>query len=213
MTDSPLPMPSDLRNASGADRLPVPGAAPAPLPPPRSSRLLVQLFLIPLLIVAAAVGVVMLISRMAGGPPSVQQAIERLKQGRGGGRTAGYLLGPGSKQLYMDAMVLAEHMKAGDMTEADRVQLSRGLVDVLDSLQQPAEGEVEPFLILALGRTWQVDPRQEAMNSLSALDARQHALTALARQYRLDPHRAARPNLAQGESPPSSESNEYLPAR
>src|SRR5687767_9152618 len=103
-----LPMPSDVRRqAEAADAQP--GAGADALPEPPSAKLVVRLFLIPFLIVAAAVGIVYLISLVAdGGAPSRAEAIGRLKRGagEGGGRTAHYLLGPGSKQLYMDAMVL-----------------------------------------------------------------------------------------------------------
>src|SRR5688500_9096543 len=113
-----LPMPSDVRRAAGLAPLPgglgVPAPDPAaPLVEPPSVKLVIRLFLIPFLIVAAAVGIMMIIrGGVASGPPTVGEAIERMKAAEGGGgRTAGHLVGPGSKQLYMDAMVLADQLR------------------------------------------------------------------------------------------------------
>src|SRR5437762_12600881 len=103
-----LPMPSDVKAAT-------PGRTSAPVPAepavePLSVKLIVRLFLIPLLIVAAAVGVMFLIGRLAGGTPSFDVALERLKS-PGGERTATYLLVTGAKQRHMDPKTLAHRMK------------------------------------------------------------------------------------------------------
>src|SRR3954452_13353087 len=96
-----LPMPSDVKavNATGADSAAKQGS---PIIEPPSAKLIVRLFLIPALIVGAAVGVMLLIGAMAGGEPTIEQAMARLKN-PGGQRTADWLVGPGSKQRYMDA--------------------------------------------------------------------------------------------------------------
>src|SRR6266550_3221841 len=86
-----LPMPSDLKATA-------PSAQDVPAIEPPSVKLIVRLFLIPLIIVAAAVGVMFLIGRMAGGEPSFDEAIARLRGTAGGQRTADYLVGPGAKQ-------------------------------------------------------------------------------------------------------------------
>src|SRR5215213_829448 len=99
-----LPMPSDLRDATKAQTV------DQTLVEPPGAKLLVRLFLIPFLIVAAAVGVMYLISLMAGRTPTAQEAIARLKN-PGGGRTAEYLIGPGAKQRYLDAKALTDYMK------------------------------------------------------------------------------------------------------
>src|SRR5687767_15984933 len=108
---STLPMPSEVKSApaSGAPGAAAPDAA---VGEPPSVKLIVRLFLIPLLIVAAAVGVMFLIGALAGGTPSFEEALSRLKRS-GGERTAEYLIGPGSKQRYMDAMTLTDKMKSG----------------------------------------------------------------------------------------------------
>jgi hypothetical protein len=49
---------------------------------------------------------------MAGGTPTMEEALERLKR-PGGNRTADLLVGPASKQRYMDAKTLVDQMKAG----------------------------------------------------------------------------------------------------
>jgi len=70
-----LPMPSDVKRSAA----PAGGAATGaptdqPLVEPPSVKLIVRLFLIPFFIVAAAVGVMFLIGRLAGGTPSFEQA-------------------------------------------------------------------------------------------------------------------------------------------
>src|SRR4051812_32400265 len=115
-------MPSDVK----------PKAEETPLIEPPSAKLLVRLFLIPLIIVAAAVGVMFLIGRLTGGTPTFEEALQRLKA-PGGERTATYLIGPGSKQRYMDAKTLVDRMKApGGLGEAERVKLTADLVEIID---------------------------------------------------------------------------------
>ena len=64
-------MPSDVRAAQPAgDGAPASATSEQPLVEPPSAKLIVRLFLIPLLIVAAAVGIMFLIGRMAGGSDS-----------------------------------------------------------------------------------------------------------------------------------------------
>lgn len=167
-----LPMPSDVkRDAVASD----PSAQPLIEPP--SAKLIVRLFLIPFLIVAAAVGVMFLVSLMAGRAPTVDEAIDGLKTA-GGGRTADYLVGPGAKQRYLYAKALTDHMKAG-LSEPERVKLTRELIDILDNHTQPGEGEVLPFLLLALGRCWQVDPAKGPASSDEALAAQANAAASL----------------------------------
>src|SRR5438094_475171 len=101
-----LLMPSDLK-------APAASTPEAPAIEPPSVKLIVRLFLIPLIIVAAAVGVMFLIGRMAGGEPSFEEAIARLKATAGGQRTADFLVGPGAKQRYLDAKTLTDKMKSG----------------------------------------------------------------------------------------------------
>ena len=110
-----LPMPSDVlqaaETAASSTEITSTGAG-APVAEPPSVKLIVRLFVIPLIIVAAAVGVMFLVSLLAGGAPSMQEALERLKN-PGGNRTAAWLVGPASKQRYMDAKTLVDKMKAG----------------------------------------------------------------------------------------------------
>src|SRR5215208_1264886 len=177
-----LPMPSELKRAAAADGLSTrdvetsggaDGSAPTTTtlhpPEPASVKLIVRLFVIPLLIVAAAVGVMFLIGLLAGGAPTLDEAMTGMEE-QGGQRTGGILVGPGSKQRYMYAKAIADGMKQkmqAGMTEAERVQFAGRLMGIVDKAQ-PDEGEVKHFLILALGRVWQADPRQEAMDSPAA---------------------------------------------
>jgi hypothetical protein len=70
-------MPSDVKPKAAEE---------TPLVEPPSMKLMVRLFLIPLLIVAAAVGVMFLIGRLAGGTPTFEEALQRLKAPAGNGR-------------------------------------------------------------------------------------------------------------------------------
>ena len=82
---SSLLMPSDLANGA-ADKSDTPAIEPP------SVKLVVRLFLIPAFIVAAAVGVMFLIGRMAGTPPTFEEALNGLK-GEGGEHLADWLVG------------------------------------------------------------------------------------------------------------------------
>ncbi|MGH7179688.1 MAG: HEAT repeat domain-containing protein, partial [Tepidisphaeraceae bacterium] len=163
-----LPMPSDLKRDD---------APAAPIVEPPSVKLIVRLFLIPLLIVGAAVGVMYLISLMAGSEVSFDQAVQRLKT-PGGERTTQWLVGPGSKQRYLDAQALTEKMKTG-LTEPQRIKLSGDLLDILRNYTRAEEGEIQHFVLLAMGRLWQRDPTQPEMDSPPAVAARERVLSAV----------------------------------
>ena len=183
-------MPSDVRNDTpGAAAGPGGGASSDPVPEPPSVKLIVRLFVIPLIIVALAVGVMFLISLMAGSAPTMEEALQRLKN-PGGNRTADWLVGPASKQRYMDAKTLVDQMKAG-MNEADRTKLADGLVNILRNHTRDGEGEIRHFLLLALGRVWQRDPSQPPMHSDAAAASRRRVLDVLA-SYANDKDVAAR---------------------
>jgi hypothetical protein len=177
-----LPMPSDVRGTKSDQAAHLP-PEPALIEPP-SAKLLVRLFLIPLLIVTAAVGVMFLIGRMAGGEPTLDEALARLKH-PGGERTADVLVGPASKQRYIDAKTIVDKMKLG-MTEVERVKLTDDLVDIIDNYTKSDEGEVRHFMLLALGRAWQADANQGDMNSPAAVAARRKAANELLK-YADDP--------------------------
>lgn len=185
-----LPMPSDVKEeqgkASPAASQPAGGPSADPvLAEPPSVKLIVRLFLIPLVIVAAAVGVMFLIGLLAGGTPTMDEALARLKN-PGGERTVDWLVGPGSKQRYMDAKTLTDKMKSG-MTEPERIKLADDLIEILDKYTKPTEGEVQHFLLLALGRTWQRNPAAEPIASLAADESRKKVVAALLRYAQAEP--------------------------
>src|SRR5688572_19588053 len=123
-----LPMPSDVKRAAAAP-------ATAPLAEPPSVKLIVRLSVIPLPIVRAAVGVMMLISLLAGSGASVEEAFQRFKT-PGGARTADWLVGPAAKQRYRDAQTLVNQMKSG-ITEPQRVARASELSDILANHTRP----------------------------------------------------------------------------
>lgn len=169
-------MPSDVRASADAK----PGEPQVPPIEPPSVKLIVRLFLIPLLIAAAVVGIMIPIGRMAGGSASFEQAMTRLKN-PGGEKTLG-LVGPGSKQRYMDAKALVDHMKAG-MSEPERIKIASELIDLLEKYTRPEEGEVQHFVMLALGRVWQIDPRQGEMNAPQSIESRQQVVRVLMEHF------------------------------
>jgi hypothetical protein len=173
-TDS-LPMPSDVKGKPSAE-LPAP---PSTVIEPPSVKLIVRLFLIPLLIVAVAMGIMFLIGRMAGGEPTLDEALARLKH-RGGERTADFLVGPASKQRYIDAKTIVDKMKSG-MSEGERITLTKELIDILDNYTSNDEGDIRHFVLLALGRTWQKDPNEAALDSSQAIESRQAAIAEILR--------------------------------
>src|SRR5438045_5690891 len=141
---SELPMPSEVRAlavkelgqaaqtlGSGAGEKDA-----ATLVEPPSVKLIARLFVIPLLIAAAVIGIMLPIAHLAGGPSSLDAAMERLKN-PGGERTMS-LVGPGAKQRYMDAKTLVDHMKAG-LSEPERIKLADQLVELLERYVRPEE--------------------------------------------------------------------------
>jgi hypothetical protein len=119
-----------------------------------------------------------LIGRLAGGTPSFEDAMTRLRN-PGGERTVDVLVGPGSKQRYMDAKTIADKIMKVGANPAERVKLSDDLIDILDHHTNDAEGDVRHFLLLALGRVWQLDQPQGRDDSPAAVEARQRALSTL----------------------------------
>jgi len=185
---SELPMPSEVRalavkemGEAARTQAEIAGekGAGAVIEPP-SVKLILRLFIIPLLIAAAVVGIMLPIAHMAGGPASLDAAMERLKN-PGGERTLN-LVGPGAKQRYMDAKTLVDHMKAG-LDEGQRIRLANQLVELLDRYVRPEEGEVQHFVLLALGRVWQKDPKQAEMKSLGAEQSREKVLETLMKYF------------------------------
>ncbi len=178
-------MPSDVKappasGVSSGEGAPVdPLVASAPVVEPPSLKLVVRLFLIPLFIVGAAVGVMFLIGRLAGGTPSTDELLTRLRN-PGGGRTANMLIGPGSKQRFLDAKALTDTMKAG-MTAPQRLTLSADLIDIINNHTTSDEGDVRHFLLLALGRVWQRDARHPDASGADTSDGRTAAVKTLLR--------------------------------
>src|SRR4029434_3989098 len=84
-----------------------------------------------------------------------EDALARVRQ-RGGERTADVLVGPGSKQRYMDAKTVADKLMKTGATPAERENSSDDLMDVRDKHTTDDEGDVRHFLLLALGRAWQL---------------------------------------------------------
>ena len=185
-------MPSDVKGKDGAPASPPGESVTAdgattkkelpPLPEPPSAKMIVRLFLIPLLIAGAVVLIMTLIGALSGGYKSVYDAIDEFEKLGGGGRTADVLVGPGSKQRYIAAQYISIEMRRmaeRGMSEDERIKLAERLLKALEEGTRPAEGQIQHFVILALGRVWEVDPRQPVMDSPDATESRQKIVNAL----------------------------------
>jgi len=73
-------------------------------------------------------------------------------------------------------------MKAG-LSEEQRIRLASQLVELLDKYVRPEEGEVQHFVLLALGRVWQINPRQGPMKSPAAEASREKVLEMLLKYF------------------------------
>ena len=177
-------MPSDLGKGSSAS-----GQSQTLEPP--SAKLIVRLFLIPALIVAAAVGVMFLIGRMAGSAPTFEEALTGLK-GEGGERTADWLIGPGAKQRYLYAQTLTDQMKQG-MSEPERIETADRLIELLDKYIRPEEGQIQNFVLLALGRVWERDKSKPPMDSPAAIESQKKVCADLDPFHRRQKSRRAKP--------------------
>src|SRR5258706_177537 len=163
---SELLMPSDLK----AGDLPESASAPAdpanpnaklpPPPEPAPAKLTVRLFLIPLLIAGAVIGIMVPFGWLTGGQKSIDVALADLRR-PGGQRTGGWLVGPGAKQRYIDAKTIVDYLREGKLDDAARAKLADQIIDILDQHTSSDEGEVQAVLLLALGQVW-MRPRDPA---------------------------------------------------
>lgn len=173
-------MPSDVKGTElrGAPKLPLP-------PEPPSVKLIVRLFVIPLLIAGAVIGIMVPFGWLTGGQKSIDVAVNDLKR-PGGQRTGDWLVGPGAKQRYIDAKTIIDHLRQEKLSEPERIKLGDQLIDILEHNTAPGEGDVQNILLLALGQVWmrQPDPMKpgafltEAESPLAA-DARKRVMGAL----------------------------------
>jgi hypothetical protein len=177
---SDLLMPSDLKGGGG-----VGGSPLAPPPEPPSVKLIVRLFVIPLLIAGAVIGIMVPFGWLTGGQKSVEVAINDLKR-PGGQRTGEWLVGPGAKQRYIDAKTIIDHLRQEKLTEDERIKLGDQLIDILQHNTAPQEGEVQHILLLALGQVWMrpPDPAKAGqftseVDSPAAAGARKRTMDAL----------------------------------
>ena len=173
-------MPSDVKGPE------LPGAPKLPLPPePPSVKLIVRLFVIPLLIAGAVIGIMVPFGWMTGGQKSIDVAVNDLKR-PGGQRTGEWLVGPGAKQRYIDAKTIIDHLRQEKLSEAERIKLGDQLIDILEHNTAAGEGDVQNILLLALGQVWmrQPDPMKPGqflteVESPVAAEARKRLMDAL----------------------------------
>jgi hypothetical protein len=179
-------MPSDLKGVeSKPSAAAAPGAKLSPPPEPPSVKLIVRLFLIPLLIAGAVIGIMVPFGWLTGEKKSLEVALTDLRR-PGGQRTGEWLVGPGAKQRYIDAKTIVDHLRDDKLSEADRIRVTGQLVDILDHYTAASEGEVQHVLLLALGQVWlrKPDPAKPGTylpetDSPAAAKSRAEALAAL----------------------------------
>ena len=161
-----LLMPSDVKAGDPADPSRALGVADSqipklpPPPEPASVKLIVRLFLIPLLIAGAVIGIMVPFGWLTGGQKSIDVALADLRR-PGGQRTGGWLVGPGAKQRYIDAKTIVDYLREGKLDDAARTKLADQIIDILDQHTSSDEGEVQAVLLLALGQVW-MRPRDRA---------------------------------------------------
>jgi HEAT repeat protein len=90
-------------------------------------------------------------------------------------------VGPGAKQRYMDAKVLVDRMKAG-MDEPTRIKMAAQLTELLEKYIRSDEGDIQYFVLLALGRVWQVD-QQGLIKSEAAVASRERVVETLTKHF------------------------------
>src|SRR5437764_15493434 len=141
-----LLMPSDLKPAD-AESGSTPTAKLPPRPEPASVKLIVRLFLIPLLIAGAVIGIMVPFGWLTGGQKSIDVALADLRR-PGGQLTGGWLVGPGAKQRYIDAKTIIDHLRQDKLDEPERIKLTSQLADILDHYTSSAEGHLQHVLLL-----------------------------------------------------------------
>ena len=154
-------MPSDLnpKSSSGSSGLGAGFVAPeqigklVPPPEPPSVKLIVRLFVIPLLIVVAIGAVVIPVGMLAGNRKSLDAALRGL-QNPGGERTGGILVGPAAKERYLDAKTIVDHLHDTNLSPPERIKLGNQLVDILNQWSSYKEGDVQHALLFALSLTY-----------------------------------------------------------
>src|SRR5438034_1103960 len=110
-----LLMPSDVKAADAtAGSATAPGGKLASPPEPPSVKLIVRLFLIPLLIAGAVIGIMVPFGWLTGGQKSLDLALADLRR-PGGQRTGPWLVGPGAKQRYIDAKTIIDYLREGKL--------------------------------------------------------------------------------------------------
>ena len=78
-------------------------------------------------------------------------------------------------ETFIDGLTTALHN-----SEAERIDLSKKLVELIrGGFVKPDEGDIQHFVLLALGRVWQVNPAQGKLETQSAKDARADAMKLL----------------------------------
>ena len=179
-----LLMPSDLKTAdaeSGSD----PKAKLPPPPEPASVKLIVRLFVIPLLIAGAVIGIMVPFGWLTGGQKSIDVALADLRR-PGGQRTGSWLVGPGAKQRYIDAKTIIDYLREGNLDEAARAKLGEQIIEILDQHTTSEEGEVQAVLLLALGQVWmrphdlkRADQLLPEKDTTQTVAARKHVLDTL----------------------------------
>jgi hypothetical protein len=69
-------------------------------------------------------------------------------------------------------------MKQG-MSESERIETADRLIELLDKYIRAEEGQVENFVLLALGRVWEQDKSKPPMDSPAAIDSQKKVVQTL----------------------------------
>lgn len=144
MVDSPdntgPVMPPAQAGASAVQGLAAPDSAP--LPPPSYGRQIAQLVLIPAAIVIACLAAAAIFGGLVGQPDNIEDQLSRLRQTGG---------------MYKDRCLAAYNVATmiPAVKPAERKELSDDLIKILETSIHEDDGQLQYFVILALGRLGQ----------------------------------------------------------
>jgi hypothetical protein len=177
-SSNPTNQPASSSDEPSPEELPMPptgDAAPATdaaLPPPPSFGLQVaQLVIIPLVIVAVAVGVSMLFGKLASVEESTANLVQKLEQSSGSGRMVAGVQDPRYKDRWLAAFNIAARIPQ-ITKESERASLSDDLVRILDHNVGDDEGLLQLYLLPAIGQLGQPGGLDAVRGKLAASDPR-----------------------------------------
>lgn len=161
-SDLPMPPEGDQKPGDAGESLP---------PPPNFGLQMAQLVIIPLVIVAVAVGISMLFGKLASVEESTANLVHKLEQSSGSGRIVAGVQDPRYKDRWLAAFNIAARIPQLK-TDRERLELSKDLVRILDNNVGDDEGLLQLYLLPAIGQLGQPGGLEAIRGKLTAKDPR-----------------------------------------